>query len=114
MPEPATGDRGSPAARVTDDEREGLREIARRRRFLFATFAALPVFLVVYYAGWWSVPTKQFILLAWVAVYAVAALVYLAARCPRCNRLFHSAYALHNPLARTCRHCGLSLNPDQR
>ena len=49
-------------------------------------------------------------LFAGAAVYAVAATGVIFARCPRCGHLFHNVLGFHNPLARTCSHCGISLN----
>lgn len=53
--------------------------------------------------------TREGILLGWCALHAVATLLCVFARCPRCRHLFHSVYPTDNPFARRCRGCGLDV-----
>ena len=90
----------------------GLEKIRRARIRLVLAAGVLIVSVALFYTTPWPVSVRESIVLAGVAVYAVAALIFVFARCPRCGHLFHNVLGFGNPFSRHCSHCGLSLDDD--
>lgn len=88
--------------------RRSLASVRRRRTLFLVTAILLPLLLFGLPRVVASEASRQLILLGWCALYAVATLLCVFARCPRCGHLFHSTYPTDNPFAPRCRGCGLS------
>lgn len=95
--------------RQTTAESDGLARIRRRRRFLYAVLAVLPLVLWLFFHAPWERTAREAMLLCWVASYALATMLFVWSRCPRCRQLFHYVLGFTNPFSCRCRACGLEL-----
>ena len=95
--------------RQTAAESDGLARIRLRRGFLYAVLAALPIVLWLFFHASWARTAREAMLLSWVAGYALASMLFVWSRCPRCGHLFHYVLGFTNPFSRRCRACGLEL-----
>ncbi len=87
-----------------------LSKVKRRRRFLWIlTLGYLPGVALCYSLSWCR-PAAFNLGASWMALIFLASVFVTFSRCPNCGDFFHWAYLWCNPLARSCRHCGLSLN----
>jgi len=84
--------------------------IRRRRIALITVVALLPLFVVAFLFGPGTRHARELLLLTWVASWAMTTMAVAFSRCPACGQLFHSVLGLDNPLARSCRGCGLALS----
>jgi predicted membrane channel-forming protein YqfA (hemolysin III family) len=94
---------------IHPEKAEGLARIRRRRRRLFLVLGMLPVVLLVHASAPWPRAALQLMVLAWVAAYSLVTIQFVFSRCPCCGQLFHSVLGWHNPVSRTCRGCGVSI-----
>jgi hypothetical protein len=93
------------------DKRGGAPRIAANSRPSALMWSAwvsyIPVssFLFAYYEG----KIAALLVAAWFALELSLSAIVMFSKCPRCNRLFHTATFGGNTWARHCIHCGLPL-----
>ena len=87
----------------------GFREVRRRRRCWLAACLVLLAALALFFLMPWSLHTRQSVVLLAIALYAMATLWAVSARCPRCGHLFHNVLGFANPFSRRCAGCSRSL-----
>ncbi len=93
----------------TDEEKEGIKQIRRRRRrALVVSFLCLPLFGTVFLVSRSELATFLFAL-AWILVWVASALAVALSPCPRCKKTFNLRGWYGNPSTRRCLHCGLSI-----
>lgn len=68
--------------------------------------------VALFYFMSWSLVVREFVVLVGVAMYSLATLLLIFARCPRCGHLFHNVLGFNNPFSPVCSHCGLPLAGD--
>ena len=88
---------------------KSLLRISRLRAGWACSLLLLAVSVLLYYLLPWSQFARQGIVLAGIAIYAVATMLVVFAKCPQCGHLFHNVLGFNNPLSRSCSHCGHSL-----
>jgi hypothetical protein len=87
---------------------QGLQRIRVRRRLMWSAWVSyIPMssFFFAYYPG----KIAAALTAGWFALELGLSAVVMFSKCPRCNRLFHTATFGGNTWARHCIHCGLSL-----
>ena len=89
-----------------------LERIRHARTRLILALAVLAISVMLFYMTPWPVHVREAIVIAGVTVYAIATILFVFARCPRCGHLFHNVLGFSNPFARRCSHCELPLDGD--
>lgn len=93
--------------------RLGLRQIRRRRWFLWVLVLAYAPLMMVALA---AAESQQVVMIAfgiWVLLVILAVALMTLARCPRCGHCFHMSGYLFRPVRR-CFECGLHLTADKQ
>ena len=92
-----------------DPEIVKLGRIRRLRAGWLLSLVLLALSVLLFYVMPWALAVRQGVVLACIAVYAVATVLVVFSRCPRCGYLFHNVLGFNNPLSPSCSHCRLSI-----
>jgi hypothetical protein len=90
-------------------EANRLQRVRRLRLGWLLSLLLLTLSVLLFYLMPWPLVVRQGVVLVGIAFYAVATLLVVFARCPRCGHLFHNVLGFNNPLSPSCSHCRLSL-----
>ena len=94
---------------LTDEEKEGLTRIRRRRRrALVVSLLYLPLSGIAFLLSRSELATFLFAL-AWFLVCVASGLAAVLSPCPRCKKTFNLRRWYGNPRTGRCLHCGLRI-----
>ncbi|HBX36701.1 MAG TPA: hypothetical protein DEG76_05160 [Pseudohongiella sp.] len=92
-----------------------LLQIKRARSRLMVCFLTFPLYVVGVTQLLNNGQDITWLMLVYMAIYAVFGIGMSSRRCPRCNQHFFVKHYFLNPFRRNCAHCGLSFvaNPGE-